>query len=77
MLFDLKNAGATYQKLVNDMLKSLIGWIIKVYIDDMITKSKKVQEHAHDLAKTLEILNKVVMKLNPNKCTLKIKAEMF
>lgn len=38
MLFGIKNAGATYQRLVNMMFKDLIGDIMEVYIDDMIVK---------------------------------------
>ena len=34
--FGLKNAGATYQRLVTKMFKHLIGKTVKVYIDDMV-----------------------------------------
>ena len=40
MPFDLKNAGATYHRLVNMMFKDLIGKSIEVYMDDMLVKSK-------------------------------------
>jgi len=39
MSFELKNAGATYQRLVNKIFKPLIGKTMKVYVDDMIVKS--------------------------------------
>lgn len=42
MPFDLKNAGATYQRLVNRLFKEHIGKIVEVYTDDMIIKSKRV-----------------------------------
>ena len=38
--FSLKNAGATYQRLVNGMFKNLMGKSMKVYMDDMLVKSK-------------------------------------
>ena len=41
MPFGLKNAGATYQRLVNHMFKKLIGTNMEVYVDDMLVKSKK------------------------------------
>ena len=41
MPFGLKNAGATYQRLVNHMFKELIGVNMEVYVDDMLVKSKK------------------------------------
>ena len=49
MPFGLKNAGATYQRLVNHMFKELIGTSMEVYVDDMLVKSKKVEEHVRDL----------------------------
>jgi len=39
MPFGLKNAGATYQRLVNRMFKDLLGKTMEVYIDDMLVKS--------------------------------------
>ena len=42
MSFGLKNARATYQRLVNMMFKEQIGKTIKVYVDDMLVKSKIV-----------------------------------
>ncbi|KAL5550933.1 hypothetical protein UlMin_001109 [Ulmus minor] len=40
MLFGLKNAGATYQRLVNKMFKDQIGKTMEVYVDDMLVKRK-------------------------------------
>ncbi|KAL5779170.1 hypothetical protein ACOSQ2_009907 [Xanthoceras sorbifolium] len=39
MPFGLKNAGATYQRLVNRMFEGQIGRNMEVYVDDMLTKS--------------------------------------
>lgn len=39
MPFRLKNAGATYQRLVNKMFTEQIGKIMEVYIDDIVVKS--------------------------------------
>ncbi|KAL0303247.1 UNVERIFIED_CONTAM: hypothetical protein Sradi_6192800 [Sesamum radiatum] len=41
MPFGLKNAGATYQRLVNNMFREQIGKNMEVYIDDMLVKSKR------------------------------------
>ena len=41
MPFGLKNVGVTYQKLVNKMFIWQIGWNVKVYVDDMLVKSKE------------------------------------
>lgn len=40
MPFGLKNTGATYQRLVNCMFKEQIGRSMKVYVDDLLLKSK-------------------------------------
>ena len=42
MPFGLKNAGATYQRLVNKMFSKKIGKNKKVYVDDMLVKSKNL-----------------------------------
>ena len=39
MPFGLKNAGATYQRLVNHMFRPQIGRNVEVYVDDMMMKS--------------------------------------
>lgn len=40
MSFSLKNAGATYQRLINKIFKNQIEKNVEVYVDDMIVKSK-------------------------------------
>lgn len=42
MHFGLKNAGATYQRLVNRMFKDKIGKKMEIYINDMLVKTKKL-----------------------------------
>ena len=45
MPFRLKNAEATYQRLVNKMFQKQIGASMEVYIDDMLVKLVKVELH--------------------------------
>ncbi|XP_059625366.1 uncharacterized protein LOC132268551 [Cornus florida] len=45
MPFGLKNAGATYQRLISKIFKEQIGKIVEAYIDDMVVKSKKKADH--------------------------------
>ncbi|XP_024037019.1 uncharacterized protein LOC127898886 [Citrus sinensis] len=40
----------------------------KVYVDDMLTKSLKPEDHVKDLRETFDILRKYKMRLNPAKC---------
>ncbi|WCJ35536.1 Pro-Pol polyprotein [Euphorbia peplus] len=77
MPFGLKNAGATYQRLVNKMFKELIGKNVEIYVDDMIVKSKKAEEHARDLEVVFRILREYNLKLNPEKCTFGINSGKF
>ena len=41
MPFGLKNAGATYQRMMSRMFREKIGHTMEVYIDDMVVKSKE------------------------------------
>ena len=56
MPFDLKNAGATYQRLVNKIFKEQIGRNMEVYVDDMLVKSKSLINHVVDLEETFSTL---------------------
>ncbi|KAM2308354.1 hypothetical protein TB2_029953 [Malus domestica] len=69
MPFGLKNAGATYQRLVIMMFKKQIGVTIEVYVNDIMVKGKQRSDHTGNLAETFNILKKYKMKLNPAKCT--------
>ena len=40
MTFELKNAGATYQRAMNYIFPDLIGKLVEIYIDDVVVKSK-------------------------------------
>jgi hypothetical protein len=77
MPFGLKNAGATYQRLVNKMFQAQIGKNMEVYVDDMLVKSTESVNHAHDLHEAFEMLKQYGMKLNPAKCTFGVSSEKF
>ena len=61
MPFGLKNAGATYQRLVNLMFQKQIGNNMEVYVDDMLVKSKKARGHVKDLEECFNILRQYRM----------------
>ena len=77
MPFGLKNAGATYQRLVNQMFAKQIGKTMEVYVDDMLVKSLKAPDHVKDLEETFALLRKYKMKLNPNKCAFGVESGKF
>ena len=45
MPFGLKNAGSTYQRLVNKMFSKQLGRTMEVYTDDMLVKSSRASDH--------------------------------
>ena len=49
MPIKLKNAGATYQRLVNKMFVRQIGRNVEVYVDDVLVKSKEEEHHLDNL----------------------------
>ena len=75
--FGLKNAGATYQHLVNKIFKEQIDRNMKVYVDYMLVKSRASINHLVDLEETFSTLRKHKMKLNPTKCTFGETSEKF
>ena len=77
MPFGLKNAGATYQRLVNRMFQKQIGTTMEVYIDDMLVKSIIAELHIAHLSEAFQILREYNMKLNPAKCGFGVSAEKF
>ena len=58
MPFDFKNAGSTYQRMITQMFERQIRRNMEAYIDDMVVKSKKVEEHLADLGETFSTLRK-------------------
>ena len=77
MPFRLKNAGATYQRLVNKMFQKQIEVSMEVYIDDILLKSVKVELHITHLAEAFQVLKSYNMKLNPAKCAFGVSIEKF
>uniref|UniRef100_A0A2N9IT33 Uncharacterized protein n=1 Tax=Fagus sylvatica TaxID=28930 RepID=A0A2N9IT33_FAGSY len=77
MPFGLKNAGATYQRLMNKMFHHQIGRNMEVYVDDMLVKTKDDMKHLEDLKETFETLRQYRMKLNPSKCVFGVSSGKF
>ena len=77
MPFGLKNVGSTYQRMMIRMFESQLGKSIKVYIDDMVVKSKVEFEHVGDLGDIFEILRKHKLRLNASKCSFGMRSDKF
>ena len=77
MTFDLKNAGATYQRAINLIFHNLLGVILEVYIDDIVIKSASLNNPLADLKLALERMRWYGLKMNPLKCAFGVSAEKF
>ncbi|GJR52454.1 reverse transcriptase domain-containing protein [Tanacetum coccineum] len=65
MPFGLKNARATYQRLVDKAFQRQIGRNLEVYVDDLVIKSRTEEEIIRDITETFKTLRQINMKLNP------------
>ena len=77
MQFGLKNASATYQRMMNKMFTHQIERNVQVYVDDMLVKSLQEDDHLSDLQETFDTLRSYNMKLNPSKCTFGVTTGKF
>ncbi|GJS76624.1 reverse transcriptase domain-containing protein [Tanacetum coccineum] len=77
MSFGLKNAGATYQRLVDRAFQKQIGRNLEVYVDDLVIKSHTKKEIIRDIEETFKTLRQINMKQNLKKCTFGMQEGMF
>ncbi|PKI49205.1 hypothetical protein CRG98_030394 [Punica granatum] len=69
MPFDLKNAGATYQRAMVTLFHDMMHKEVEVYVDNMIAKSKEGEDHLVNLKRLFDRLKEYKLRLNPAKCT--------
>ena len=55
----------------------LLGKTMEVYIDDMLVKSLRTEDHINHLKQSFEVLRKYNMKLNPTKCIFGVSLRKF
>ena len=67
MPFGLKNAGAMYQRMIQTCLKKHIGKTVEAYVDDVVVKTKHVNQLVNNLRDTLASLREYQIKLNLEK----------
>nr|GEZ97626.1 reverse transcriptase domain-containing protein [Tanacetum cinerariifolium] len=77
MPFGLRNAGATYQRLVNKAFYKQIGRNLKVYVADLVIKSRTEDKIVRDIEETFKTLREINMKLNLKKCAFGVEEWMF
>ena len=72
MLFGLKNAGATYQRIDTTLLHDMMHNEVEVYVNDMIVKSKDRESHTMNLRKFFGRIKEYRLRLNPQKSTFEV-----
>ncbi|GKA55189.1 reverse transcriptase domain-containing protein [Tanacetum coccineum] len=75
--FGLKNARATYQRLVDKAFQRQIGRNLEVYVDDLVIKSHTKEEIIRDIEETFKTLRQINMKLNLKKCSFRMQEGIF
>src|SRR3989337_56544 len=74
MSFRLKNTGATYQRMIQTCLKNQIGKTVEAYVDDVVVKTKNIDQLIDDLRQTFDNLRAYDIRLNPEKCVFGVPA---
>ena len=77
MPFGLKNAGATYQKLMDKVLVHMIGQKVKAFVDDMVVTSREKDQHVANLEELFTTITKYKLKLNPEKFVFGVEGGKF
>ncbi|GJY30358.1 reverse transcriptase domain-containing protein [Tanacetum coccineum] len=75
--FGLKNAGATYQRLIDKVFSHQLGRNMEVNADDIVIKSNVEEEMLIDIKETLDGLRAIKLKLNPKKCSFGVEEGVF
>jgi hypothetical protein len=73
----LKNARGSISRMTAKILHSQIGRNVLTYVDDIIVKSTKQENHVADLQETFANFRQAGLKLNPEKCVFGVKKGKF
>ena len=68
MPFGLKNAPATFQRILDSAFRGSIGKNCLAYIDDIVVFGETLQQYTDNLQLVLDRIRKLGLKLEPTKC---------
>lgn len=71
--FGLKNTRTTYQRAMVPLFHDMMHREVEIYMDDILSKLKKEEDHVQVFKKLFERLHKFQLRLNPAKCSFKVK----
>ncbi len=77
MLFELKNASAIFQRLINDTLREYLDDFTITYLDDILIYSDDLETHCSHVHKVLKKLNKRALYVKKSKSRFKTKEIKF
>lgn len=77
MPFGLKNAGATYQRAMTVIFGDILHDIVECYVDDLVVKTRKKDDHLKDLKEIFDRLRRHNLKMNPLKCAFGVSSGKF
>ncbi|KAG9453411.1 hypothetical protein H6P81_006315 [Aristolochia fimbriata] len=77
MPFGLKNAGATYQRAMQNIFDDFLHKRVKCYVDDLVVKTEQRSDHLLDLRAVFERLRRFQLKMNPLKCEFGVTSGKF
>jgi len=77
MPFGLKNAGATYQRAMQNIFDNILHKNVECYVDDLVVKSRKKCDHLQDLRMVFDLLRRYQLRMNPLKCAFGVTSGKF
>ena len=69
----IRNTGCTFNRTIAAVLDTQLDRNISVYVDDVVVRSKKREDHISDLRETFANVRKHGLKLNPEKCIFSVR----
>jgi hypothetical protein len=68
--FELSSSPGNFQRLMDSVLKDLVGTVCFVYLDVLIIFSKTAEKHAEKLERVLQMFERTNLQLHSGKCVI-------